>query len=65
MGLENEALAVATGQGILFLHKLQRPGGKMLPVKAFLSGFPMLSGEVLKGQPMTQLVTFSKYVAAH
>lgn len=65
LGLENEALAVATGQGILFLHKLQRPGGKMLPVKAFLSGFPMLSGEVLKGQPMTQLVTFSKYVAAH
>jgi methionyl-tRNA formyltransferase len=40
-------LDVATDRGVLRIHELQRPGGRMLPVAEFLRGYPIQAGEVL------------------
>lgn len=47
---------VATGEGVLRLLGLQRPGGKMLPAAAFLAGFRVEPGAVLASEPMPELV---------
>lgn len=40
-------LDVATGDGVLQIHELQRPGGRILPVADFVRGYPIPVGEVL------------------
>jgi methionyl-tRNA formyltransferase len=40
-----EGIAVATGNGVLVLLELQRPGGKRLPVADFLHGFDLKTGQ--------------------
>jgi methionyl-tRNA formyltransferase len=52
---DSDSLRVATGQGILRLLRLQRPGGRMLPASEFLRGFPVTPGTVLPSTPMTPL----------
>lgn len=42
-----DTLDVATAEGILRIHELQRPGGRMLPVKEFLKGYRIDVGSVL------------------
>ncbi len=56
VGADTEGLLVGTGQGILRLRKLQRPGGKMLPAPEFLRGWPVAPGTRLPSQPMPPLV---------
>lgn len=56
VGSDALGLLVATGQGVLRLRRLQRPGGKMLPASEFLRGFPLASGKVLPSRPMPPLV---------
>ncbi|MFZ5494795.1 MAG: methionyl-tRNA formyltransferase [Verrucomicrobiota bacterium] len=56
LGADAEGLLVATGQGVLRLRRLQRPGGKMLPAAEFLRGFPVAPGTVLPSHPMPPLV---------
>ena len=43
-----ETLDIATSMGILRIHELQRPGGRMLPVPDFLRGYSIHVGEVLR-----------------
>ncbi len=50
-----EGVDVATGQGVLRITELQRPGGKMLPARDFLSGFDLPEGTVLEGGEMLRL----------
>ena len=50
-------LNIATSDGILRIHRLQRPGGKMLPAQDFLRGFPIPAGTQLPSRPMPPLVT--------
>ena len=57
MDLDAEGLLVATGDGILRLRKLQRPGGRLLPAGEFLRGFPIAIGTRLPSQPMSSLVS--------
>ncbi len=38
----NKTLDVTTGDGLLRLHEVQLPGGKRLPVQAFLNAYPAL-----------------------
>jgi methionyl-tRNA formyltransferase len=48
-------LDVATGEGVLQIHELQRPGGRLLPVGDFVRGYPIEVGEVLPsvaGEPL-------------
>ncbi|MBI2515424.1 MAG: methionyl-tRNA formyltransferase [Opitutae bacterium] len=56
LGADAEGLLVATGQGVLRLRRLQRPGGKMLPAAEFLRGLPIAAGTVLPSRPMSLLV---------
>jgi methionyl-tRNA formyltransferase len=51
-----EALRVGTGHGVLEILRLQRPGGRMLPAREFLRGFPIPAGAVLPSSPMPELV---------
>lgn len=43
----SETIDVATGRGVLCIHELQRPGGRMLPVADFIRGYAIREGEVL------------------
>jgi methionyl-tRNA formyltransferase len=47
---------LATGHGVLRLLRLQRPGGRMLPVGDFLRGFPVTPGEIVPSVSMLPLV---------
>lgn len=51
------ALRVATGEGVLRLLRLQRPGGRMLSAGEFLRGRPVALGTQLPSAPMPALVT--------
>ncbi|HKK19783.1 MAG TPA: methionyl-tRNA formyltransferase, partial [Opitutales bacterium] len=51
-----DTLDVATGEGVLQIHELQRPGGKMLPAKEFLKGYPIEIGAVLPSVPGEDLL---------
>ncbi|MBC2606212.1 methionyl-tRNA formyltransferase [Pelagicoccus albus] len=57
LGLEDEGLKVACGDGVVFLKKLQRPGGKMLTAAEFLRGYDLPVGSVFESREMTELVT--------
>ena len=46
-----EALDVATAEGVLKIHELQRPGGRMLPAREFLKGYRLEVGTVLPSVP--------------
>ena len=54
---DSNGVRVACGEGILVLQRLQRPGGKMMPVGEFLAGHPLITGEVLPSTPMPPLVS--------
>jgi methionyl-tRNA formyltransferase len=56
MGSDTEGLLVATGQGMLRIRRLQRPGGKMLGAAEFLRGFPVATGTVIASTAMPALV---------
>ena len=61
LGSDSDGLLVGTGQGILRLRKLQRPGGKMLPAPEFLRGWPVAAGTRLPSQPMPALVATAPF----
>jgi methionyl-tRNA formyltransferase len=56
-GSDAEGLLVGTGEGILRLRQLQRPGGRMLGAAEFLRGVPVARGTKLASQPMPALVS--------
>lgn len=57
IGLETEGLAVACESGVLYLKKLQRPGGKMLDADSFVRGFELPLGSILESVEMNGLVS--------
>ncbi len=61
IGADPEGLLVGTGEGILRLRKLQRPGGKMLPAADFLRGWPVAPGTRLPSRPMPALVASAPF----
>ncbi|MEO0509120.1 MAG: methionyl-tRNA formyltransferase [Verrucomicrobiota bacterium] len=42
-----DSLDIATGEGVLQIYQVQRPGGKMMPVREFLLGYVLKQGERL------------------
>jgi methionyl-tRNA formyltransferase len=56
LGVDADGLLVATGEGVLCVQRLQRPGGRMLAAAEFLRGFPIPVGTVLPSRPLTALV---------
>jgi methionyl-tRNA formyltransferase len=61
LGADAAGVLVATGQGVLRLRRLQRPGGKMLPAGEFVRGFPLVAGTVLASGPMAPLVAAAPF----
>lgn len=57
VGADAHGLLVKTGEGMLRLRRLQRPGGRMLAAAEFLRGFPITPGTRLPSHPMPPLVT--------
>lgn len=56
LAADSAGVSVATGDGVLRLLELQRPGGRMLPAGAFLAGFRIEPGALLASEPMPDLV---------
>ena len=56
IGLRDAGLAVATSRGVLILHELQRPGGRMLGIREFLAGFNLPLGTQLTSLSMPDLL---------
>lgn len=61
VGSDPEALRIGTADGVLRVHRLQRPGGKMLPAGDFLRGFPIAPGTQLSSRPMPALVATTPF----
>jgi methionyl-tRNA formyltransferase len=61
MEAEAGCLRIVTGEGVLRPLRLQRPGGRMLPVAEFLRGFPMAIGTTLRSEPMPDLVASAPF----
>ena len=61
LGADAHGLLVGTGQGILRLLQLQRPGGRLLAAADFLRGFPVPVGTMLASQPMPPLVSATPF----
>jgi methionyl-tRNA formyltransferase len=45
VSIDAEGLTVCTGQGLIQIRALQKPGGKRLPARDFLAGWPVAVGE--------------------
>lgn len=56
VGSDAHGWLIATGQGTLRVHRLQRPGGRMLSAADFLRGCPIAAGTRLDSRPMPPLV---------
>lgn len=56
-GADADGLLVGTGDGLLRLRKLQRPGGRMLAAGEFLRGFAIPAGTRIASRPMAPLVS--------
>ncbi len=61
LGADAEGLLVATGDGVLRLRRLQRPGGKMLLAAEFLRGFAAAAGTRLASRPMPPLIATAPF----
>jgi len=57
VGADADGLLVGTGEGLLRLRRLQRPGAKMLGAADFLRGFPVPAGTQAASRPMAALVS--------
>jgi methionyl-tRNA formyltransferase len=51
VGIDPAGIEVACGAGCLRLTELQRPGGKRLPAREFLAGFPLAAGQRFERDP--------------
>ena len=47
---------MATSEGDICFHELQRPGARMLPAADFLRGYPIVAGDLLMGSLAEPLV---------
>lgn len=62
-GADDTGLLIGTGEGLLHVHRLQRPGGRMLPAAEFLRGFALPAGTVLPSAAMRPLVAAAPFRA--
>jgi methionyl-tRNA formyltransferase len=56
IGVDEQGLLVKTPRGIVRLRKLQRAGGRMLPARDFLRGFPVGLGTRIPSRPVPPLL---------
>ncbi|MEC7274431.1 MAG: methionyl-tRNA formyltransferase [Verrucomicrobiota bacterium] len=51
-----KTLDIATSDGVLCIHELQRPTGRLMPVSDFLRGYEIVVGDVLASVPSVPLL---------
>lgn len=56
VGADADGVLIATGEGVLRVRRLQRPGGRMLAAGEFTRGLPLPPGSRFVSQPMAALV---------
>ena len=61
LGSDADGLLIATGEGVLRVRRLQRPGGRMLPAADFLRGHRLASGVMLPSLTMPPLVSHAPF----
>jgi len=61
LGADAAGLLVGTGNGVLRLRRLQRPGGKLLSAPDFLRGFSVPAGTRIPSRPMPPLVSTTPF----
>ena len=59
--MDDGQIAVATAKGTLLIKKMQRPGGKMLPVRDFLNGFVLKVGDKFTSHSSIDMVFNAPY----
>lgn len=52
---DSDTVRISCAQGALELLRLQRPGGKPLPVEAFIRGYPLRNGTIVESRKMRPL----------
>jgi methionyl-tRNA formyltransferase len=52
VGIGPAGIDVACGTGCIRLTELQRPGGKRLPAREFLAGFPLAAAQRFEHEPV-------------
>jgi methionyl-tRNA formyltransferase len=57
-----DGVKIVAKDGLLVIHELQRPGGKMLRAVDFLNGFAMRPGDVITSHASQELVHVRPYV---
>ncbi|MCB1123215.1 MAG: methionyl-tRNA formyltransferase [Verrucomicrobiae bacterium] len=55
VAVQDDGLVVGTGEGLVKFLRIQKPGGKMLPVAEFLRGFPIEPGDRFQSREMHEL----------
>jgi methionyl-tRNA formyltransferase len=55
-GADADGLLIGTGEGLLRVRRLQKPGGRMLAAAEFLRGSPVAAGTVFESRAMAPLV---------
>lgn len=58
---DKSGVYITTGNGLLRVEQLQRPGAKMLPAQQFLQGFTLNVGDALTGAVMQPLVSDTQF----
>src|SRR5690606_31897798 len=57
LSADKRGLRIATGSGVLRICRLQKAGGKWLPVHEFITGTPLPSGSLFTSTPMPRLTS--------
>ncbi|GAB5560110.1 MAG: methionyl-tRNA formyltransferase [Synoicihabitans sp.] len=55
--IDDQAIVVGTGKGMLRLLRLQRPGGRMMPAGDFVRGFSVELGTTIPSREMPNLIS--------
>lgn len=60
-----QVMKIQTGDGVLQIGRLQRPGGRMLEIADFIQGFPLKTGVVLENHVGELLVNNTPFLRPH
>lgn len=61
VAISADSLHLSTAKGILAISHLQRPGGKVLALRAFLNAYPLQVGDIFLGRPMQAFVSLDAF----
>jgi len=63
--IDAQMMKIQTGDGVLQIGQLQRPGGRMLEIGEFIQGFPLKVGVILESHGGQALVSSVQFLRPH